>query len=104
MALFRGHLMPLFAQLRTLFGGQLPKAVEGFAHLLLTLRRQALELLPPLAQLLPLLRGHGTPLLKSLLGARALLRRHIEPALASLGQSLLPIGRQTIPLALMALE
>jgi hypothetical protein len=75
-ALFRAHLTPLPAQFLAPFGRHLPKPRERFAHALLLLRRQALELLPALAQLRALLRRHGAPLGESLLGTRTLLGRH----------------------------
>jgi hypothetical protein len=102
--LLRSHLAPLLPQLQAPFRRHLPKPIEGFAHLLLPFRRQRPVLLPALTQQLPLLRRHGTPLREALLRARALLRRHRQPSLAAFGERLLPIGRQAVPLALMALQ
>jgi hypothetical protein len=48
-ALLRAQLTPLPAQFLAPFKRHLPKPVERFAHSLLLLRRQALELLPTLA-------------------------------------------------------
>ena len=49
-ALFRAHLVPLLTQLLAPFGRQLPELMIRIAHMLLLVRRQALELLPALAQ------------------------------------------------------
>jgi hypothetical protein len=62
MTLLRRHLAPLLAQLHASFRRHLPEPIEGFAHLLLPLRRQRPELLPALTEQLPLIRRHGAPL------------------------------------------
>ena len=104
MTLLGRHLTPLLAQLHASFRRHLPEAIEGFAHLLLPFGRQRPVLLPTLTQQLTLLRRHGTPLRKSLLRARALLRCHRQPTLAAFCERLLPLRRQAVPLALMALQ
>ncbi len=104
MALLGSHLAPLLAQLHAPFRRHLPKSIEGFAQLLLSFGRQRLVLLPTLTQHLSLLRRHGAPLRKTLLRTRALLWRHRQPALAAFREGLLPLGGQTIPLVLVALQ
>ena len=102
--LLRRHLAPLLAQLLTPRRRHLPESVEGFAHFLLPFGRQRLELLVSLAHQLALFRRHGAPLRKTLLRAGPLLRRHRHPSLTALREGLLPIGRQAVPLALIALQ
>jgi hypothetical protein len=104
MALLGSHLTPLLAQLLASFGRHLPKSIEGFAQLLLSFGGQRLVFLPTLTHQLALLRRHGAPLRKALLRTRALLRRHRQPALAAFREGLLPVGGQTIPLVLVALQ
>jgi hypothetical protein len=101
-ALLRGHLAPLPAQLLPLLHRHLTKSAELLAHVLLFLGRQPLELLPALAHQLPLLGRHRAPLCETLLCAHALLRRHVEPTLAALGQRLLALRGQIIPISLKA--
>jgi hypothetical protein len=104
MTLLGRHLTPLLAQLHASFRGHLPETIEGFAHLLLPLRRQRPVLLPALAEHLPLIRRHGAPLRKSLLRTGALLRRHRQPALTTSRERLLALRGQAVPLTLMALQ
>ncbi len=56
--LLGAHLAPLPLQRLTLFRRHAAKAPERFAHALLLVRRQTLELLPALPQLLALLGRH----------------------------------------------
>jgi len=98
------HLPPLAFQGASLLLGSLPKLLILFAHALLLLGRQALELSPAFAQLLALFRRHGPPLTEALLGALPLLRRHRQPAVAAFGERLLPLRREAGPVPVIALQ
>ena len=71
-----------------------PPSTAPREHVLLAIRRQGVELLPPLPQRGSLLGRQRSPVLETAARCIALLGRHREPAIAAARQSLLALRRQ----------
>src|SRR4029077_15200176 len=97
-----GGVAPLLAQHLAALGGQLLKAVKILAHACLLVRRQCLEPLPAATQRVALVGGKGVPARETLACLVTLRGRHAEPALAAVCQGLLPLRRESVPLAAVA--
>ena len=98
LALRRRGVAPALAEHLAAFGRQLLEPVKVLAHPRLVARGECLEFLPARAQRLTLFRRERSPMRETVARLITLVLRHPEPALAAMGERLLALGRQRVPL------